>query len=92
MKKLDCLMTEDQRELRDLAHEFAEKEIRPVCKECDEKSEFPMEVYKKACEIGLGMVDIPVEYGGSGLDALTAQIVSEEISWGDVAFKASMDT
>ena len=46
-------LTEEQRALRDLAHEFAEKEIRPVAAEYDESEEFPWPVLKKAGEIGL---------------------------------------
>src|SRR5947209_5064512 len=46
-------LTDDQREIRDWVHGFAEREIRPVAPHYDETEEFPWAVVKKAAEIGL---------------------------------------
>jgi alkylation response protein AidB-like acyl-CoA dehydrogenase len=76
-------LTEEQRELRAWAHEFAEKEIRPVAAEYDEKEEMPWPVLEKAAQIGLLSYGIPEEYGGGGVtSALTHVIISEELFWG----------
>jgi alkylation response protein AidB-like acyl-CoA dehydrogenase len=80
---LDFSLTPEQEEIRQLAHEFAEKEIRPVAAHYDETEEFPYEVVAKAHEVGLTPAAfIPEEYGGQGLDFLTNLLVNEELHWG----------
>ncbi len=76
-------LTEEQREMRDLAHRFAEKEIRPVAAEYDEKEEVPWDVIRKAAQAGFLSYYIPEKYGGGGItDLLTHCLVEEEIFWG----------
>ena len=80
---LDFSLTPEQEEIRKLAHEFAEKEIRPVASEFDRTEEFPWEVVRKAHRLGLTPgAFIPEEYGGAGLDFITELIVAEELHWG----------
>ncbi|HEV2952523.1 MAG TPA: acyl-CoA dehydrogenase family protein [Candidatus Dormibacteraeota bacterium] len=80
---IDFSLTPEQEEIRQLAHEFAEKEIRPRAPEFDRTEEFPHEIVKKAHELGLTpSAFIPEQYGGQGLDFLTDLIVTEEIHWG----------
>ena len=50
---LDFSLPQEQEAIRDLAHEFAEKEIRPVAAHFDETEEFPYEVVQKAHRMGL---------------------------------------
>ena len=50
---IDFTLTAEQMEMRDLAHTFAEQEIRPVAAALDEQEEFPWELVRKAGEIGL---------------------------------------
>lgn len=66
--------------VRQLAREFAEKEIKPTAEEVDETSEFPMEIYKKMADAGFLGIKIPQEYGGSGGDHVSYAIVMEELS------------
>ena len=75
-------LTEEQTELRRLAHEFAAKEIRPHEAECDEKMQHPAGLIAKAHEIGLMNVHVPEEYGGLGLSAFDGLLVGEELYWG----------
>jgi acyl-CoA dehydrogenase len=75
-------LTEEQRALRDLAHEFAEREIRPKEREYDEHSTHPADVIAKAHEIGLMNLHIPAEYGGAELGAFEGMLVGEELCWG----------
>jgi acyl-CoA dehydrogenase len=75
-------LTEEQRALRDLAHEFAEKEIRPKEREYDEHSTHPADVIAKAHEVGLMNLHIPEEYGGLELGAFESMLVGEELCWG----------
>lgn len=80
---LDFSLTEEQEQIRQLAHEFAEKEIRPVAAKYDESEEFPYDVVGKAHNLGLTPAAfIPEEYGGAGLDAVTGLVVAEELHWG----------
>jgi acyl-CoA dehydrogenase len=75
-------LTEEQRGLRELAHEFAEKEIRPKAAEYDEHQTHPVDVIAKAHEVGLMNPHIPVELGGEGLGALDGALIGEELCWG----------
>jgi acyl-CoA dehydrogenase len=75
-------LTDEQKELRALAREFAVKEIRPVAAEHDEAMRHPAEVIAKAHELGLMNVHIPAEYGGLGLGAFDGMLAGEELNWG----------
>src|ERR671915_298719 len=65
-----------------MAHDFAEKEIRPVAWEYDRDGTWPEEILRKAWELGLMNGHTPEEYGGPGLSYLEGAIVEEELSWG----------
>ena len=75
-------LTEEQRALRDLAHEFAEKEIRPRAAEYDEHQTHPADVIAKAHEVGLMNPHIPEELGGAGLGGFEGVLIGEELCWG----------
>src|SRR5918911_232048 len=75
-------LTDEQKALRDLAHSFAEREIRPKEREYDEHSTHPADVIAKAHELGLMNLHIPEEYGGPELGAFEGMVVGEEICWG----------
>ena len=75
-------LTDEQRDLRALAHEFAEKEIRPRAAEYDRNATHPEDVIAKAHELGLMNIHIPEEYGGPGLSIFDGILVGEELSWG----------
>ena len=62
--------TPEQRELQQLAHEFADRELRPIARVWDEREEFPPELLAKAARAGLTSYAIPSEYGGGGADAV----------------------
>jgi acyl-CoA dehydrogenase len=75
-------LTDEQKELRALAREFATKEIRPKATEYDEHSTHPADIVAKAHELGLMNVHIPEEYGGLGLPGFEGMLIGEELSWG----------
>src|SRR5947207_12340200 len=75
-------LTDEQKALRDLAHDFAEREIRPKEREYDESSTHPAEVLAKAHELGLMNVHVPEAYGGLELGAFEGMLIGEEVSWG----------
>src|SRR5438128_10029861 len=80
---LDFTLTPEQEDIKALAHEFAEKEIRPVAAHYDETEEFPWPVLKKAHEVGLTPVAVmPEAYGGGGLDIIANMLIAAELHWG----------
>ena len=79
---VDLTLTDEQKDLRELAHNFAEKEIRPVAWEYDRDATWPQEIIEKAHEVGLMNVETPVEYGGGGLHTLEGCLIEEEFGWG----------
>ncbi|HYZ89485.1 MAG TPA: acyl-CoA dehydrogenase family protein [Myxococcales bacterium] len=79
---ISLALSDEQQALRALAHEFAEREIRPKAADYDENSTHPADIVAKAHDVGLMNVHVPVEYGGPGLGAFEGMLVSEELSWG----------
>jgi acyl-CoA dehydrogenase len=79
---VDFTLTDEQKDIRELAHDFAEKEIRPVAWEHDQDGTFPQDIIKKAWEVGLMNSHIEEAYGGPGLDYLTGCLIEEELGWG----------
>ncbi|MDE3088229.1 MAG: acyl-CoA dehydrogenase family protein, partial [Chloroflexota bacterium] len=84
-------LTEEQQRMKEMAHEFAEKEMRPVAPHYDETEEFPWPVLKKASDVGLLTYAIPEEFGGAGITSqVTNCIVQEELFWGCAGIATSM--
>ena len=79
---VDFTLTDEQKDLRELAHSFADKEMRTVAWEYDKDGTWPQDVVDKAFEVGLMNTHIPEAYGGPGLDYLSGCIIEEEIGWG----------
>ena len=79
---VDFTLTDEQKALRELAHDFAEKEIRPVAWEYDKDGTWPQDIIDKAWEVGLMNTHAPEAYGGPGLSFLDGCLIEEELSWG----------
>ena len=79
---VDFTLTDEQKDIREMAHDFATKEIRPVAWDYDRDSTWPQDIIDKAWEVGLMNSHIPEEYGGPGLDYLTGCVIEEELGWG----------
>src|SRR6188474_91061 len=75
-------LSEEQKSLRELAREFAEKEIRPKAAEYDEHQTHPADVIAKAHEVGLMNPHVPEELGGAGLGSMDGAVLGEELCWG----------
>ena len=75
-------VSNEQRALRELARDFADREIRPVAAEYDDRSQHPGDVIAKAHEVGLMNPHIPEEYRGPGLSAFEQILIGEELAWG----------
>jgi len=79
---VDLTLTDEQKDLRELAHSFAEKDIRKVAWDYDKDGTWPQDIIEKAWEIGLMNTHIAEEYGGPGLDYLSGCLIEEETGWG----------
>ena len=73
-------LTEEQQLIRETVRDFAEREIKPVAKDLDEKAEFSFDLTKKIGEMGLFGMNIPEQYGGQGLDTMSYIIAVEELA------------
>jgi alkylation response protein AidB-like acyl-CoA dehydrogenase len=73
-------LTENELMIQQMVRDFAEKEIRPNIMKWDESQEFPVDLFKKAGELGLMGVLVPAEYGGSGFGYNEYIMVIREIS------------
>ena len=87
---VDFTLTDEQKNLRELAHDFAEKEIRPVAWEFDKDGTWPQGIIEKAHEVGLMNTHVPEEYGGAGLSYLDGCLIEEELSWGCSGIQTSL--
>ena len=87
---VDFTLTDEQKNLRELAHDFAEKEIRTVAWELDKDGDWPQAIINKAHEVGLMNTHLPEEYGGAGLSYLDGCIIEEELSWGCSGVQTSL--
>ncbi|HVE68723.1 MAG TPA: acyl-CoA dehydrogenase family protein [Solirubrobacteraceae bacterium] len=76
-------LTDEQREVRELARRFADAEIAPHAGEWDREHRFPADVFARLGELGLMGVCVPVELGGAGADFLAYVLVLEELSRAD---------
>ncbi|MCC7366271.1 MAG: acyl-CoA dehydrogenase family protein [Dehalococcoidia bacterium] len=84
---IDFSLSPEQEAIRSLAHEFADKEIKPRAAELDRISDpaaiFPWDIYEKGNRLGFNKTLIPTKYGGLGLGEVETCLVVEELSWAD---------
>ena len=83
---IDFEPTEEHALIVETVHQFAENEIRPVCREADESGSPPSSVVEAAHELGLVANALPEAHGGGGArSAVTGVLIAEELAWGDLA-------
>ncbi|EPZ50360.1 acyl-CoA dehydrogenase, C-terminal domain protein [Bacteriovorax sp. BAL6_X] len=75
-------LTSEQKEIRELAMKFAKNEMMPKAGEYDEKAQMPLEILRKAWELGLVNTCIPTEYGGAGFSTIDSMIITEALAYG----------
>ncbi|GAB4488634.1 MAG: acyl-CoA dehydrogenase [Anaerolineales bacterium] len=79
---MDFELNDEQRMWQKTVHDFVAAEVRPRAHEVDENATFNWEAARKMGPLGLLGLSIPEQYGGSGVDAVSAAIAIEEIGWG----------
>ena len=80
---MDLRYRDDQLAVRDAVRDFVRDRISPRAAEWNEQGQFPMALLPELAAVGLTGLAVPVEHGGSGLDALTTALVAEELGAGD---------
>ena len=77
--KLDELLTEEHKLIRDAAREWIKKEVSPIIEGACQKAVFPKNILPGLAEIGAFGPYIPVEYGGAGLDNISYGLIMQEL-------------
>ena len=75
-------LSEEQRVWQKTVHDFVVREVQPKAHEVDVTGEFNSEATRKMGGFGLLGLNIPEEYGGAAVDAISAAIALEELGWG----------
>ncbi|HJQ64707.1 MAG TPA: acyl-CoA dehydrogenase family protein [Burkholderiales bacterium] len=92
---MDFGLSEEQKRWRVLAHEFAEKTIKPEALQRDRlptaAERIPWDWIREADKLGIRTLGVPRQFGGAGADILTMCLVGEELAVGDLGFAVIMD-
>lgn len=85
---LDFSVSEEDAAIRELAHNFAEKEIRPIASKQewiqDPAERFPWDIVEKASKLGFRTMTVPKEFGGIDASFTAMVLALEELAWGDL--------
>ena len=79
---MDFDLNEEQRLWKKTVHDFVEREVQPKAHDVDVNSVFNWEATRKMGSLGLLGLNIPEEFGGAGVDSVSAAIAIEELGWG----------
>ena len=85
-------MTDEQRAITEMVHQFADEQIIPNAEHYDHEDSFPEPIVEQMKELGLFGVTIPEEYGGMGLDLTTYAMIVEELSRGWISISGVINT
>lgn len=88
---IDFTLSNEQKQLQELARKFTKEEIIPKAAHHDETGEYPHEIAKKAWELGLANTHVSAENGGLGLGVLEGCIISEEFAYGCTGIATAME-
>jgi alkylation response protein AidB-like acyl-CoA dehydrogenase len=85
---MSTLFSDEQLMIRDMARKFAEEELLPHSEEWDQTSHFPVDVIRKAAELGFASIYVKEDVGGAGLTRTDAALIFEQLAYGDVSTAA----
>ena len=90
MAEFSLELSDDQKQLRDWVHEFADTVVRPAGEEWDEREETPWPIIQEAAKIGLYGMDFMAQAMMGDQSGLTMPVVMEELFWGDAGIALSI--
>ena len=79
---MDFKLNEEQRMWKEMVHNFVAQEVKPMAQMVDEEGQFNWQAAKKMGPVGLLGLNVPEQYGGAEVDAISAAIAVEELGWG----------
>ena len=88
---MSYIISEDGKELLKDVRDFCINEVKEQVKEYDISGEWPKEIYDKAIEMQLHMMDVPEAYGGLGLDHIDQAAIVEQIAWADAGVAVTLN-
>lgn len=87
---MEFYMNEQREVVRESVRAFVAEEVRPIARQMDEEDVFPVKAFRRAGELGLLDLNVPEEYGGSGVDLTTHCMIIEEVSKASAALGMCM--
>jgi alkylation response protein AidB-like acyl-CoA dehydrogenase len=87
---MDFHLSEEQLQIQAIARDFAQKRIAPVAADFDKSGEFPLDNIREMGKLGLMGIEVPVEYGGAGMDSISYSLAMMEIAAADCAHSTIM--
>ena len=87
--KVDDLLTDEHKLIRNSVRDWVKKSVSPIIEEHAQKAKFPNHLLKELADIGAFGPNIPIEYGGSGLDEISAGLIMQEIERGDSGIRST---
>jgi alkylation response protein AidB-like acyl-CoA dehydrogenase len=85
-----AFLTEEQGMIRDMARDFANRELAPHAAEWDKNGGYPDDMYRRMGALGLMGMMVPQEYDGAAADHVAYSLAMEEIAAGDVGTSTAM--
>ena len=87
---MDFRFSEEQLQIQSIARDFAQKRIAPVAADFDKSGEFPLDNIREMGKLGLMGIEVPVEYGGAGMDSISYVLAMIEVAAADCAHSTIM--
>ncbi len=87
---MDFRYTDDQLAIQSVARDFASRRIAPAAAEFDQSGEFPLDNIREMGQLGLMGIEVPVAYGGAGMDPISYVLAMIEIAAADAAHSTIM--
>lgn len=88
--RIDELLTDEQRIVRQAVRDFTDREIKPIMEDYAQRAEFPRHLVRKFGEVGVFGSTLPTEYGGGGSDYISYGLICQEIERGDSGMRSTV--
>ncbi|MBL0272318.1 MAG: acyl-CoA dehydrogenase family protein [Chitinophagaceae bacterium] len=87
--KVDELLTEEHKLIRESVRSYVKKEISPIIEAYAQRAEFPQQIVKQLGDLGCFGPTVPIEYGGGGLDYISYGLMMQELERGDSGVRST---
>jgi glutaryl-CoA dehydrogenase len=87
--QVDDLLSEEHKLVRNTTRAWVKRDVSPIIEECAQYAKFPKTIIKGLAKIGAFGPDLPLEYGGAGLDQISYGLIMQEIERGDSGIRST---